>query len=279
MTQRYGIFSMCANNTIKNSYICTMDDSLTTNHILSLENFLPGQSVDCVIIGYDNHELHVLVLKWKNLNVWSLPGGFISKEEDMNTAATSVLRDRTGLKFPYLDQFYTFGNKDRSSLDVDWKVFAKLGIEAEAMKKWLGQRFITTGYFALVEINECNPQPDFLSDLCEWKPIRDLPELMLDHDLIIKKAINHIKIQINYLPIGISLLPESFTMKKLQKLYEAILDKELDRGNFQRKMLKLGIFIRQEKQLTGAANKAPYLYKFDKVKYEQMLKNPNTRFN
>ena len=253
--------------------------SKKTDQILTSENYIPGQSVDCVILGYDDHELQVLVLKWKNLNIWSLPGGFIYKDEDLNTAATRVLRDRTGLKFPYLDQFYTFGNKDRIKLKMDWKLFAKLGSALEPMQEWLGQRFITTGYFALVDINECNPQPDFLSDLCEWKPIKELPELMLDHDLIIKKAINHIKIQVNYLPIGISLLPESFTMKELQKLYEAILEKELDRGNFQRKMLKLGIFIRQEKQLTGAANKAPYLYKFDMVKYNQMLENGLVSFS
>ena len=250
-----------------------MDDSSITNHILSIENFLPGQSVDCVIIGYENHELQILVLKWKNLNAWSLPGGFVLRDEDLNKAAVRVLRDRTGLRFPYLDQFYTFGNKNRRSADVDWEPFAELGVDVESLKNWLDQRFITTGYFALVDINECKPQPDFLSDLCEWKPIKELPELMLDHHHIVQKALNHIKIQINYLPIGLSLLPELFTMKELKKLYEAILDKELDRGNFQRKMLKLGIFIRQEKQLTGAANKAPYLYKFDKIKYKQVLEN------
>ena len=250
-----------------------MDDSLITKPILSIENYLPGQSVDCVIIGYDNHELQILVLKWKNLDIWSLPGGFILRDEDLNNAATRVLRDRTGLRFPYLDQFHTFGNKDRHSVEVDWELFTEHGVDVVSLKNWLGQRFITTGYFALVDLNECNPQPDFLSDRCEWKPLKELPELMLDHDLIIKKAINHKKILINYLPIGISLLPELFTMKELQKLYEAILNKELDRGNFQRKMLKLGIFIRQEKQITGAANKAPYLYKFDKVKYKQMLEN------
>jgi ADP-ribose pyrophosphatase YjhB (NUDIX family) len=250
-----------------------MDDALIANQIRSLKNYLPGQSVDCVIIGYDNHELQILVLKWKNFNIWSLPGGFIYKDEDLNTAATRVLRDRTGLRFPYLDQFYTFGNKARKKLQVDWKLITKHGVDMEPMKEWLDQRFITTGYFALVDINECKPQPDFLSDLCEWRPLKKLPELMLDHKHIIKKALNHIKIQINYLPIGLSLLPELFTMKELQKLYAALLDKELDRGNFQRKMLKLGIFIRQEKQRIGAANKAPYLYKYDKLKYKEVLEN------
>jgi hypothetical protein len=141
------------------------------------------------------------------------------------------------------------------------------------MRNWLRQRFITTGYFALVDIKKCNPKADIMSELCEWRPIHNLPELVLDHREIITKALNHIRIQINYLPIGISLLPELFTMKELQKLYEAILEIELDRGNFQKKMLKLGIFLRQEKKLSGAANKAPYLYKFDNIKYNEMLKN------
>jgi 8-oxo-dGTP diphosphatase len=265
---------MCTNNTIKILYICEMNKNESlSNNISNFDNYLPGQSIDCVIIGFKNHELHVLVLKWKNVDAWSLPGGFINLDENMDESAIHILKGRTGLSFPYLDQFYTFGSINRGGIKPGYEDISKLGLDIDinAMVKWLDQRFITTGYFALVDINKCNPKPDYLSEKCEWKPIKNLPNLTLDHQQILRKALDHIKISANYLPIGITLLPELFTMKELQKLYESIVEKELDRGNFQRKMLKLGLFIRQEKLLTGAANKAAYLYKFDKVKYEEML--------
>lgn len=244
--------------------------SFDTEQLIKVDNYIPGQSIDCVIIGFKDHQLHVLVLKWKNIDVWSLPGGFINLAEDMDTAAINILKGRTGLSFPFLDQFYTFGNVNRNNRKVERLDFGK-DIDIDGLFEWLNQRFITTGYFALVDINKCEPKPDYLSESCEWKSIDTLPVLCLDHEQIVQKALDHIRIRANYLPIGISLLPELFTMKDLQKLYESIQGRALDRGNFQKKMLKLDIFIRQEKQLTGAANKAPYLYKFDKIKYEKML--------
>lgn len=111
-----------------------------------------------------------------------------------------------------------------------------------------------------------------MSDKCEWKAIDELPQLLYDHESIIQKGLTHLSIQLNYLPVSMLLLPKKFTMQDLQKLYESILNKKLERSNFQRKMLKLGIFIRLEKQLTGAANKAPYLYCFDKPKYTELIK-------
>ena len=136
---------------------------------------------------------------------------------------------------------------------------------------WFKQRFITTGYLSLVDIQKCGPKPDAFSEIIKWSPLDELPDLIFDHNEIVKCAIDFVKNQINYLPIGITLLPEKFTMKQLQSLYEAILGKKLDRGNFQRKMLKLEIFIRHEKQLEGGAHKAPYLYSFDKDKYKELL--------
>jgi len=238
---------------------------------MNFKNFIPGQSVDCVIIGYDQHELHILVLKWKGLDVWALPGGFVEKNEDLSTAATHILKERTGLNFSYLEQFYTFGDVDRRKKE---ELEIKLGNSVfftEERMKWFLQRFISTSYLGLVDMDKCDLKPDLLSDLCVWKPLKEMPILIFDHNEMVQKAVSHIKVQVNYLPIGISLLPKKFTMKSFQLLYEAILNKSLDRGNFQRKMLKLGILNRLEKQLTGAANKAPYLYSFNKEKYKELL--------
>lgn len=244
-----------------------------------VDDCLPGNSIDCVILGYEDQQLKILLLKWKHENVWCLPGGFIRKDEDMDQAALRILEVRTGLKSVFLNQFYIFGSKKRSKLNgkvqqsrMDHILKSMHGGNARFID-WIKQRFITTGYFALVDIRNTSPHPDVLSEKCEWKLLSSMPELMMDHDAIIQKALEHLRIQLNYLPIGISLLPQKFIMQDLQKLYEAILKKPLERSNFQRKMLKLGIFIRHEKQLTGAANKAPYLYSFDEDKYETLLKS------
>ena len=248
-----------------------MKSNQSYDHMNLADMYLPGHSVDCVIIGFEDQKLKILILKWqKNNEVWGLPGGFILKNEHIENAAVRVLNERTGVKLPFLEQFKTFGDANRQSLD---KEKHKIDIEGipEKQKNWLNQRFITTGYLSLVDIAKCDPKPGLFSEEVRWAPLDDIPALMLDHDIIVKTAIKYLKNQINYLPFGINLLPEKFTMKDLQLLYEAILEKKLDRGNFQRKMLKLDIFIRHEKQLEGGAHKAPYLYSFDKKKYKTLL--------
>ena len=105
-----------------------------------------------------------------------------------------------------------------------------------------------------------------------WVSLSELPVLILDHKEILNKALEHLRIRLNYLPIGRSLLAPEFTMADLQKLYEAILGKKLERSNFQRKILKLGMLVRGEKQMAGGAHKAPYLYSIDNERYEELLK-------
>ena len=116
-----------------------------------------------------------------------------------------------------------------------------------------------------------NPTPDILSDDCTWHPVNELPRLIYDHGDIVIKAMEELQRWINYMPVGMSLLPEKFTMKDFQILYEQILNRQLDRGNFQKKMLKLGFLDRHEKQLTGGAHKAPYLYSFNENKYNELV--------
>jgi len=254
-----------------------MDDERTpSKYDFYFDNLVPGQSIDCVIIGFENEELQVLVLKWKGTNSWSLPGGFIQLNEDMDTAADRILKNRTGLGKIFLEQFYTFGSKDRRN-EIELMKDLKIMNMNSSLAEWFNQRFISTGYLSLVAINECQPKRDLLSESCEWKPINELPELIFDHKIIIEKALEHIQKQINYLPILISLLPERFTMKMLQKLIECILQKELDRGNFQKKILKLNILTRHEKQMQGGAHKAPYLYSFHKENYLNYI-NKNIGF-
>ncbi len=243
-----------------------------------MEHFLPNHSVDCVILGYENQLLKVLLLKWKMYDAWCLPGGFIFKYEDMDKAAHRVLKERTGLDKIFLEQFHSFGKQKRAehaASDEGRSIresMSRLGFTKAETFKWFNTRFVTTGYFALVDIAKAQPQPDFLSAACEWKALNELPKLVLDHNEILEKAIHHLRLKINHVPLGVSLLPKKFTMQDLQKLYEAILGRPLERSNFQRKILKLEVLVRMEKLMSGAANKAPYLYSFDKKKYNHLIK-------
>lgn len=247
------------------------EDDLSIITKFDVDQFIPGQSVDCVIFGFEGSELKILALKWKiKGSFWALPGGFIYKDEDMGKAAVRVLEERTGVNLPFLQQFKTFGDYNRRDDDTVSKNLKSIKIEGK-IADWFQERFISTGYLSLVDIGQCKLNPDFASEKIEWIPLNELPDLIFDHNRMVSSALAFVRNQINYLPIGINLLPEKFTMKELQSLYEAILTKSLDRGNFQRKMLKLGIFIRHEKQLEGGAHKAPYLYSFDEEKYMDLL--------
>jgi hypothetical protein len=124
-----------------------------------------------------------------------------------------------------------------------------------------------------VEYNKVKPVPDVLSSECTWHSISDLPELIIDHKQIIEKGLQALRQQLNYQPVGYNLLPEEFTIKELQLIYETILGKKLDRANFQRKILSYGILDKKEKHYSGGAHKAPYLYSFNKESYFKALKN------
>jgi len=233
--------------------------------------FLPNVSIDCVVIGFDLNQLQILLLKLKEHEVWMLPGGFIHLDEDMDQAATRILEERTGIKLPYLKQFHTFGdvNRNRNTSFPEVKEVPK-GM-FKKMIDFIEQRFISSGYLSLIDIRSCSPTPDALSDQCTWHPVKKLPKLLFAHEEIVEKAMEQLRSRINYMPVGNSLLPEKFTMKEFQTLYEQILDRSLDRGNFQKKMLKLGFLDRHEKQLTGGAHKAPYLYSFNNKRYNELV--------
>ncbi|PWT76824.1 MAG: NUDIX hydrolase [Bacteroidetes bacterium] len=235
------------------------------------KEFLPHVSLDCVVLGFHENELKVLLLKMKQGEQWSLAGGFIRKDEPVDKEAYRVLKERTGLNDIFLQQFHLFGNPGRSDKKFWTEWFLKRGLGHS--ENWLTQRFVTVGYYALVEYSQVSPKPDSLSDACRWFDLRQLPPLIMDHSQIIQKAIDTVRLQLNYQPIGYNLLPKKFTMPQLQKLYETVLDRSLDRRNFQRRILGYGILRRLKERKKGGAHKAPYLYSFDLRKYHNALKD------
>jgi 8-oxo-dGTP diphosphatase len=233
--------------------------------------FLPGLSVDSVIFGFHDNQLKVLLAKLKKMDFWTVAGGFVYKDEHVNDAAIRILRERTGLSNIFLQQFYVFGNPKRSEKQFHVKRMKHTGWPV-TKNYWLFERFVTIGYYALVEFSHVTPTADYMSELCDWYDIDDLPPMIMDHGEILHKALEVLRTQLKYQPVGYNLLPKKFTMPELQKLYETILDKRLDRRNFQRKMLGYGILKRHEKRREGAAHKAPYLYSFHLKKYHKALK-------
>ena len=235
------------------------------------EKYLRHISVDCVIFGFHENELRVLLLKAKYAGKWALPGGFVVKDEHMDLSARRILKERTGLDKIFLRQFYTFSDPTRSTKEINQQFLKNTGIVSE--NSWMFERFITIGYSALVDFTKVLPEADNISDACEWFSIYKMPQMILDHKNIFKEALKHLRIQLSYHPVGYNLLGKNFTMPELQKLYETILDRTLDRRNFQRKIISTGILIRTARIKKGVAHKAPYYYKFDLKKYAKALKS------
>ncbi|MDT8887684.1 NUDIX hydrolase [Aquirufa regiilacus] len=227
--------------------------------------WLPGISVDCVIFGFHENQLKVLLLKFKKSPVWALAGGFVGVEEDVDQAAQRILEERTGLTDIYLEQFYTFGDLARNyrATEEHRDVNAAMGRSDEDVS-WLSKRYITIGYYALVDYSKVQVNPSGLSDASEWMDVSALPKLFLDHNRIVIKALESLRRNLDEKLVAFELLGDTFTMSELQMVYETILGKRLVRTNFQRKILSLEILERIEKKYTGGAHKAPYLYRLKK---------------
>jgi hypothetical protein len=234
------------------------------------EKYLPHVSIDSVIFGFHENNLKVLLLQSKYANAWSLAGGFILKNEGTEAAAHRILKERTGMDKIFLEQFYVFSDPQRSTKKRNQQFLKNLGIKID--KSWMFDRFITIGYYALVDYTRVTPTSDTFSEKCEWFGIGELPKMMLDHKDILMKGLQTLRMQLNFRPLGYNLLSDKFTMPELQKLYETILDKKLDRRNFQRKIMSTGILIRLNETKKGGAHKAPFYYKFDLPKYKKAMK-------
>ena len=236
---------------------------------LNKENFIDQLSIDCVIFGYQDKALKVLVPQLKFLgDFWSVPGGFVYQDEDIDDAAHRILFQRTGIKEIYLQQFHVFGRASRNSISFMDKLLAMnetLFPDEASLKnqyEWFNKRFVSIGYYALVDMKKVVPQKFDIDKSIGWYNVRELPELIIDHNEIVEKALVSLRQNFDEKLIAFNLLPETFTMKELQELYESVFDKPLARNNFQKKMLDMDILERLEKKFTGAANKAPFLYKF-----------------
>lgn len=225
--------------------------------------FLPGLSVDTVIFGFHEGQLMVLLLQYKNTNTYALPGGLILKEENADEAAYRTLQSRTGLSNIYLEQFQVFSDKDRSNPSFFRSILKARGVQ-ELENHFLLNRFVSIAYYALVDFTKAVPGADGLADECRWHDLKELPPLIQDHATIIQTALVSLRDNLDKKLVGFKLLPELFTMGDLQVLYETVLKETFLRTSFQRKMLSLGILEKVDKKWTGAAHRAPFLYKFIK---------------
>lgn len=237
----------------------------------SQDQYLPHLSIDCVIFGFQNQELKVLVSKFKyGKDLWGLPGGYILKTESIEKAASRILREHTSLEKIYLEQFKVFGNEKRiiksphrnqirkELLHYEGHLFSEEAVD------WMTSRFVCIGFYALVDISKIKAHPGQLDEKLEWKKIKELPPLTHDHHEIVEEALIALRNNLDEKLIGFNLLPETFTIREVQELYEAVYDKPFARNNFQKKILDLQVLERLEKKFTGAQNKAPYTYRFIK---------------
>ncbi len=235
---------------------------------LSDKNYIPQIAIDCVIFGYEQKELKVLVAKlnYKG-DFYTLPSGYIEQEEDIDDAARRILYSRTKIENIYLEQFRIFGKADRNIKSFLDKLIS-LNFTEEQLKTmdtsdydWFGNRTISIGYYALVDINKVKPQLTDVDESLEWYNIHELPEMIMDYNEITQEALSSLQRHIDEKLNAFNLLPEKFTMKEVQGIYETIFEKRFVRPNFQKKILELDILKRVGKKYTGAKNKAPYLYK------------------
>ena len=209
----------------------------------------PSVTTDCVVFGFDGTKLNVLLIErgmepFKGC--WAFPGGFLNMDETALQGAKRELCEETGLKDAYIKQFHTFTAVHRDPRD----------------------RVITIAYYALVRISEVKAGDDAAK--AQWFPLDEVPSLAFDHDTILRVAIQELRRQIHFEPIGFELLPEKFTMAQLQHLYEVILSVKFDRRNFCNKMLKLGILTQLDETLPMPNKKVAFLYKFNPESYNEM---------
>lgn len=233
------------------------------------EDYIAHLSIDCVIFGYEDQQLKVLICKFKfGQDLWGLPGGFIRRTESTDQAANRILQERTNLDQIYLEQFRVFGDENRI-VGSDFRAIIQAGLtqfDAEQFDQevvdWIGSRFVGIGYYALVDIDKVHPQTGALEASLDWKNIHELPALIHDHNEIVIYGLKALRENFDRKLIGFNLLPDAFTMKQLKELYEAVYDTSFRMNNFQKKILALGVLERLGKQYSGGQHRAPYVYRF-----------------
>ena len=198
-------------------------------------------TVDCVLFGLSEEKLKVLLIQRAHdpfAGRWALPGGFIEMEESLEASALRELEEETGLSKIYLEQLYTFGDCGRDPRG----------------------RTISVAYFALVQAAEHKANAADDASAAEWFPVEKLPKLAFDHAKILDCALQRLRAKVRYQPIGFELLPRKFTLSRLQKLYELILGRELDKRNFRKKILSLDLVLSIKNKFQQEMGRPAQLY-------------------
>lgn len=210
-------------------------------------------ALDCIIFGFDDDDLKVLLIQRDfdpKKGKWSLMGGFLKQGETLDDASERILFRLTGMHNVYMEQLYAFSAVDRDPV----------------------ARTVSTAYYAIINVEKYN------EELIEkfnarWFSLKDIPKLIFDHDEMLQKAILRLQRRTSINPIGFELLPEKFTMRQFQKLYEAILDKKVDKRNFINKIRSMDILIKLNEKDMSSSTKGSYLYVFDQQKYDDKQSN------
>lgn len=213
--------------------------------------FKSAFTVDNVIFGFDEGKLKILLIRRNEKpydNYWALPGYFVQPKEDLDAAAARVLREMTGMENVYLEQLQTFGAPGRHDFG----------------------RVITVAYYSLVKIANFKPRAAGVAQDITWHTVDDLEELAFDHQEIVAVALEKVKRSIRTRPVGFELLPPAFTLTELQHLYEAIWETELEKRNFRKKILSMGLLKDLGKTQKGVAHRPAKLYRFDEAMYRQL---------
>lgn len=249
--------------------------SLDNKEVLSVsaDEILAGIAVDCVIVGFHNKTLKVLLNKFNGYDRWMVPGGFVFKDEDIDDAAYRILRVRTGLDNIYLRQFHVFGDNNRVEKEESLASLLSnnLSIE-EAENHWAFQRFIGAAYYALVDYSKAKIANTSM-DESRWFDISDVPEkLYADHNKILEMGLDAIREHLNTIPVDYELLPEKFTMSELRSVYETILGRPLDRRNFQKRMLQSDYIVKLSETKDGHKYKGATLLHLIRKSIKMRLK-------
>ena len=213
----------------------------------------PALTVDCVVFGLDDEDLKVLLIQ-RDLDPyagkWALPGGFVNVGESVHDAARRELTEETGVSRVFLEQLYTFGEPKRDPRE----------------------HVVSVAYFALVRLSDHRIQAATDARNAAWFALDDIPKLAFDHQKILKVAHERLRAKVRYQPIGFELLPTKFPLRALQHLYEVVLERELDKRNFRKKILSMDVLEELDEIETDVTHRAARLYRFDKKKYNRLVK-------